>query len=79
MNTLLRYITGCVAIILMLAAVIVTVDFITTDPDAGAKLASAVLGGIGSVFGAAIGGALVLRFRASRRFIRKLINEKDDD
>lgn len=79
MKTFLNYVTGCTAVMVIIAAVFVMMDYIATNHEATSKLAGAMLGGIGSVLGAAIGGMLILRFKAARRFIRNLFSESDDD
>lgn len=78
MKTCISYFTGCIALIAVSAAVLVTIKFLATRPDAGATIATAMLGGAGSAMGALIGGALVLRFKSARRFIKKLIYDREE-
>lgn len=78
MKALVSYFTGCIALISVSAAVLATVHFIATDSGAGLKFATSMLGGIGAAMGACIGGALILRFKSARRFLRQLFYEKDD-
>lgn len=71
------YITGCIALIVVSAAILATIHFMATNPKANTELASSMLKGIGSVMGAFIGGALILRFKSARRFLRCLFQEGD--
>jgi hypothetical protein len=79
MKTFLNYVTGCTAVMAIITAVLVMMNYIATNNEAASKLAGAMLGGIGSVLGAAIGGMLIFRFKAARRFIRNLFSEGDND
>lgn len=54
------------------------VDYFSTHPEARSKLTSSILEGIGTAAGACIGGALILRVKSIRRFIRRLFTEEDD-
>ncbi len=78
MKTCISYATGCIALISVSSAILATIHFVATNPDAGSKLAASMLGGIGTAMGACIGGALILRFKSARRFLRQLFYEKDD-
>ena len=78
MKTFVSYVTGCIALTAMVAAVFLTVAYLMTNPEAGSKLASSMVSGIGTAMGACVGAALILRFKAARRFLRQLFYEKDD-
>jgi len=78
MKSLVSYVTGCIALITVSAAVLATLYFMVTKPEAGTKLASSMLGGVGSAMGAFIGGALILRFKSARRFIRRILHEENE-
>jgi len=78
MKTLISYVTGCIALIAVSAAVLATLYFMVTKPEAGTKLASSMLGGVGSAMGAFIGGALILRFKSARRFLRRVFQEEHE-
>lgn len=79
MKTLFNYTTGCIALTAVSAAVIATVHFLATNPEAGTKLAISMLGGMGSAMGAFIGGGLILRFKSARHFVHKIIHVDDED
>jgi len=78
MKSLISYVTGCIALIAVSSAVLATLYFMATKPEAGTKLASSMLGGVGSAMGAFIGGALILRFKSARRFIRHILHEEHE-
>lgn len=79
MKTFISYVTGCIALVAVSAAVIATLHFIATQPEAAPKLASSLLGGMGSVMGAFLGGAIILRFKTARRFVQHLFKVEDND
>lgn len=78
MKQFISYLTGCIALISVSLAIIATLHFLATNSKAASELASYLLRGVGSAMGAFLGGALILRFKAARTFIRTLIYEKDD-
>lgn len=78
MKTFISYTTGCIALISVSAAVLATLHFLATNPEAGGRLAAAMLGGVGTAMGAFIGSALILRFKTSRRFVHRIIKGEDD-
>jgi len=42
------------------------------------NLASSTLSGVGMAIGGCIGGALMLRFKAARRFVKNLVHDIND-
>jgi len=73
----MKYVTGCIALIAMVAAILAAIHFLATNPEASSKFASSMVSGIGTAMGACVGAALILRFKAARRFLRQLFNEDD--
>ena len=78
MKKFISYITGCAALIAVSAAIVVTIHFLATSANAPSQIGSSMLAGLGTALGAFLGGAMVLRFKAARSFLRKLFTEKDD-
>lgn len=78
MKRLLYHASGLVALLAVTAAVAAMLYYLATNMEAASKLASSMLGGMGSAMGAFLGGALILRFKAARRFVRRIILENDD-
>lgn len=78
MRKFIGYITGCAALISVSAAIVVTIHFLATSPNAPSQIGSSMLAGLGTALGAFLGGAMVLRFKAARSFLRKLFIEKED-
>ena len=78
MKRFIAYVTGCIALIAVSAAVLATIHFLATDSNASTKIASSMLGGVGSAMGVFLGGALVLRFKTARVFLKKLSYDRED-
>jgi len=74
MKTLLFWLS----IIVVTYSIPFAVGYFSIHPEAGPKLTSSILQGIGTAAGACISGALILRVKSIRRFIRRLFTEKDD-
>lgn len=78
MKKIISYMTGCIAVVAISAAVVATIHFLATSENAGSQVGSSMLAGLGTAVGAFLGGAMVLRFKTARSFLRKLFLEKDD-
>lgn len=85
MNTMKRYfwkgvsyLTGTAALVIIAAVSVMAVLHVVHDPKVLDQLAVGVLNGTGVAIGTLVGGAVVLRFKTARQFIRKIFREEDD-
>ena len=70
MRKLLTYLTGALALLIVTASVVSALVYATTHgTETLTNLANSTLSGIGIAIGGCLGSALILRFKAARRFI----------
>jgi hypothetical protein len=76
MKTILSYATGLFAILVVVVSTVSAVVYASTNVwETLRNLASSTLSGIGVAIGGCLGSALILRFKAAREFIKKLLGE----
>lgn len=76
MKTILGYVTGFIAILVVATSVISAVLYASTHgSETVQNLATSTLSGIGISLGGLIGSALVMRFQASRNFLKKMLGD----
>jgi len=76
MTKLIAYATGALALALVAAATGSAVAYaVLHGRDTLSQLGMSVLNGVGIAVGGCLGSALVLRFKAARRFINTLVHE----
>ena len=72
------YLIAIITFLVVSYSIAYVIGYFSTHPEVGTKLALSVMQGIGTAVGACIGGALILRVKSIRRFIRRLFTEEDD-
>jgi hypothetical protein len=76
MKLIFTYATGTLALLIVAAATISAVHYaVTHNAETLSSLAISTLQGVGVAIGGCLGGALILRFKAARTFVRGLIDE----
>jgi hypothetical protein len=79
MQRLLAYATGALALVLVAASTGSAITYaILHGQDTLSQLGMSVLNGIGIAVGGCLGSALVLRFKAARRFINGVVRDVHD-
>jgi hypothetical protein len=82
MQRLIAYATGAIALLIVAAAAVSALTYAALHhSETLQNLATSTLSGIGMAVGGCLGSALILRFKAARRFIKGVvreINEKKD-
>lgn len=74
----IRWATAALATCVVGIAAAATVMFVVANPSqVVSNLAPAVMAGVGTTLGAALGGLIVLRFKTVRNFIKNLVHERD--
>jgi uncharacterized membrane protein YfcA len=80
MQRLIAYATGALALLIVAAAAVSALTYAALHhSETLQNLATSTLSGIGMAVGGCLGSALILRFKAARRFIKGVvrdINEK---
>lgn len=80
MKRLLAYVSGILALgLVATAAIAALVRAATYFSETIVQLATSTLQGIGVAIGGCLGSALILRFKAARRFLRGVIRELNQD
>ncbi len=73
---LLAYTTGALALLIVTIATISAVTYaVTHGYETLRSLATSTLSGVGMAIGGCLGSALVLRFKAARRFVKNVIRD----
>lgn len=76
MQRLFAYITGALALIVVSASAASAITYAAMHrAETLTQLATSTLSGIGVAVGGCIGSALLLRFKAARRFVKAVIND----
>jgi hypothetical protein len=76
MRRLISYVTGAVALLIVAASVVAALVYAITNGMATlSNLATSTLSGIGIAIGGCLGSALILRFKAARRFISSVLKD----
>ncbi|MHB8107902.1 MAG: hypothetical protein ACYDH4_10840 [Candidatus Cryosericum sp.] len=76
MNRLLTYATGTLALLIVAASAVSAVAYAAMHhSETLTNLATSTLSGIGMAVGGCLGGALILRFKAARKFLRGVIQD----
>ncbi len=78
MKRIFTWLTASAATVIVGITAAATAMFVVANPtEVVSSLAPAVMAGIGTTLGAALGGLIVLRFKAVRTFVRDLIHNRD--
>lgn len=78
MKTTFRWVTATLATCVVGITAAATAMFVVANPSqVVSNLAPAVMAGLGTTIGAALGGLIVLRFKSVRAFIKNLIHEHE--
>jgi hypothetical protein len=73
---LIAYVTGAFALLLVAAAAVSALTYaVLHRSETLANLATSTLSGVGIAVGGCLGGALILRFKAARRFIKGIVHD----
>ncbi len=76
MKKLISYATGAIALLIVAASVAAALIYAVSNGMATlSNLATSTLSGIGIAIGGCLGSALILRFKAARRFIGNTIRD----
>lgn len=76
MKTLVAYLTGGLALLIVALSIVAAIIYAATHgTDTLSNLATSTLSGIGMAVGGCLGSALILRFKSARRFIGHTLNE----
>jgi len=76
MQRLIAYATGALALLIVAAAAVSALTYAALhQPETLQNLATSTLSGIGMAVGGCLGSALILRFKAARRFIKGVVRE----
>lgn len=79
MHKLIAYVTGTISLVIVIAAAVSATTYaVANGSETFSKLGTATLSGIGVAVGGGIGGALLLRFKMARQFIRSVIYDIND-
>lgn len=72
------YLTGGLALVIIVSVAIKALYLAATKPEILEQMAAGVLNGTGIAIGSLIGGAIVLRFKTARKFLRRILKEEND-
>lgn len=76
LQTLIAYATGALALVVVTAAAVSALTYaVLHRSQTLTNLATSTLSGIGMAVGGCLGSALILRFKAARRFLQNVIHE----
>jgi uncharacterized membrane protein YfcA len=76
MSKLITYLTGAFALGIVVAAVISAVIYsVQHNTETLLNLATSTIQGVGVSIGGIVGSAIVLRFKAARHFIKRLLED----
>ncbi len=76
MNRLLTYFTGALALTVVAAAAASALTYaVMHRSETLLNLATSTLSGVGMAIGGCLGSALVLRFKAARRFVKSILRD----
>ena len=76
MKKLISYASGAIALLIVAASVVAALIYAVQNGMATlSNLATSTLSGIGIAIGGCLGSALILRFKAARRFISGVIRD----
>jgi len=74
----MAYGTGTLSLGVILFVVITAVHMAWTDSTARNHVAAGVLNGTGMAIGTLVGGAIVMRFKSARKFVRRIFSEEEE-
>jgi uncharacterized membrane protein YfcA len=73
---LFSYVTGFFALLIVATAIISAATYaVTHNRETLHSLATGTLNGLGMAVGGVVGSFIVLRFKAARRFVRRIFDE----
>ncbi len=76
MQRLTTYLTGAFALLLVTASIVAALVYALTNGLATlSNLATSTLSGVGMAIGGCVGSALILRFKAARRFVASTVRD----
>ena len=76
MKRLATYVTGTLALLIVTTSVVSALLYAATHhAETLGNLATSTLSGIGMAVGGCLGSALILRFKAARRFIHSVLKD----
>jgi hypothetical protein len=76
MQRLLTYVAGAVAVLIVVAAAVSALTYAALHHSETLRnLGTSTLSGVGMAVGGCLGSALILRFKAARRFIKGVIHD----
>lgn len=76
MQRLIAYTTGAFALLIVAASAVSAMTYAALHhSETLQNLATSTLSGIGMAVGGCLGSALILRFKAARRFIKGIVHE----
>ncbi len=76
MTKILSYVTGAFALLVVTTSIIAALIYAVANGMATlSNLATSTLTGIGMAIGSCLGAALVLRFKAARRYVGSVLRE----
>jgi len=78
MKRMFTWLTATLSTVVIGITAAATAMFVVANPtEVVNSLAPAVMAGVGTTLGAALGGLIVLRFKVVRTFVRNLIHKQD--
>jgi hypothetical protein len=78
MKRMFTWLTATLSTVVIGITAAATAMFVVANPtEVVNNLAPAVMAGVGTTLGAALGGLIVLRFKVVRTFVRTLIHKQD--
>ena len=72
------YVTGALAVLMITFVIGLSIKMVFERPALLTQMASGVINGVGIAIGTLLGGAVVLRFKTARKFIRRVISAEAD-
>ncbi len=76
MTRIISYVTGALALLIVATSVVAALVYAIANGMATlSNLASSTLSGIGIAIGGCLGSALILRFKAARRFLHSVLRD----
>lgn len=73
------YTTGAVSVVIIGFVMVAAIRMAFVDPTARNHVASGVLNGVGVAIGTLAGGAIVMRFKSARKFVRRIVKEDENE
>jgi uncharacterized membrane protein YfcA len=76
MKRLIAYVTGAAALLIVASSAASALTYAALHrSETLQNLATSTLSGVGMAIGGCLGGALLLRFKAARRFVKNLLKD----